>query len=237
MQNRQQKRQSKIVTFSGIDGAGKSTQIQSLQRGLEEAGLHVELVAFWEDVAKLKRIREGVGHSIFKGDKGIGSPSAPINRRDKNVRSSPMTGIRVVLYLVDAISTWFAVKKASRAEADLVMFDRYIYDEMANLSLRNPLLRAYVRMLLKLVPKPDISYLLDADPMHARARKPEYPLEFLVMNRQSYLDLSKMVDRMIVVPALPVDEVERIVLQTAFSLFQIEGAGVCEDGESRILVG
>ncbi|MGA8671685.1 MAG: thymidylate kinase [Terracidiphilus sp.] len=237
MQNRQQKRQSKIVTFSGIDGAGKSTQIQSLQRGLEEAGLHVQLVAFWEDVARLKRIREGVGHSIFKGDKGVGSPSAPINRRDKNVRSSSMTGIRVVLYLVDAISTWFAVKKASRVEADVVMFDRYIYDEMANLSLRNPLLRAYVRLLLKLVPKPDISYLLDADPKHARTRKPEYPLDFLTINRQSYLDLSKMVDRMIVVQALSVDEVKRIVLQNAFSVFQIESAGVCEDGDSRILVG
>jgi thymidylate kinase len=237
MQNRQQKRQSKIVTFSGIDGAGKSTQIQSLQRGLEEAGLHVELVAFWEDVARLKRIREGVGHSIFKGDKGVGSPSAPINRRDKNVRSSPMTVVRVVLYFIDAISTWCAVRKALRTNADFVICDRYIYDEMANLSLRNPLLRAYVRLLLKLVPKPDISYLLDADPKHARARKPEYPLDFLAFNRQSYLNLSKMVDRMIVVSALPVDEVKRIVLQNAFSLFQIESAGVCEDGEPRILVG
>jgi thymidylate kinase len=237
MQNRQEKRQSKIVTFSGIDGAGKSTQIQSLQRGLEKAGLHVKLVAFWEDVARLKRIREGAGHSIFKGDKGVGSPSAPINRRDKNVRSLPMSMVRVVLYLVDAVSTWFAVKKALRADADLVIFDRYIYDELANLSLSNPLLRTYARLILKLIPSPDIGYLLDADPMQARARKPEYPLDFLVINRQSYLGLSKMVDWMIVVPALPMEEVKRIVLQNTFNLFQIEGAGVCEEGESRILVG
>ncbi len=236
MQDRPQKRQTKIVTFSGIDGAGKSTQIQLLRRGFGDAGLDVELVVFWEDVARLKWIRERAGHSIFKGDKGVGSPSAPINRRDKNVRSWPMTVVRVILYLIDAISTWLAVKKASRADSELVIFDRYIYDELANLSFSNPLLRAYAWLILKLIPSPDISYLLDADPMQARARKPEYPLDFLVTNRQSYLDVSKMVDWMIVVPPLPADEVKQIVFQNAFRLFQVEGAGV-SGGESRIPVG
>jgi hypothetical protein len=179
---------------------------------LKEDGHRVLLIRFWDDIAKLTRLREGTGHRIFKGDKGVGSPSAPIDRRDKNVRSWFMTGVRLFLYFIDAISVWFVVDKALRSKADLIVFDRYIYDELANLPLRKPLIRAYVRLIMKLVPAPDISYLLDADPVKARARKPEYPLEFLHTNRQSYLDLSELVGGMTVIVSMPIREVERAVL-------------------------
>src|SRR5665213_1540291 len=76
-----------LISFSGIDGAGKSTQIENLRTHLQASGLQVDIITFWDDVATLKQFREGVGHKIFKGDQGVGSPDAPIERRDKNVRS------------------------------------------------------------------------------------------------------------------------------------------------------
>jgi thymidylate kinase len=126
-----------------------------------------------------------------------------------------MTGVRLFLYFIDAISVRLAVERAVNSGADLVILDRYIFDELANLKLRNPAIRAYVRLIMKLVPKPDISYLLDADPVKARARKPEYPLEFLHTNRQSYLTLSGLVGGMTVIAAMPVKEVKRVVLRHA----------------------
>ena len=188
-----QKTSTKFVSFSGIDGAGKSTQIEALRLRLEQDGLRVLEVKFWDDIARLTRLRENTGHVIFKGDKGIGSPAAPINRRDKNVQSWPMTAVRLFIYFLDAFSTRSAVKKALRSGADLVIFDRYIYDELANLNLRNPAIPAYIWLMMKIVPRPHISYLLDADPVKARARKPEYPLDFLHTNRQTYLSLSELV--------------------------------------------
>jgi thymidylate kinase len=203
------------VSFSGIDGAGKSTQIEALCARLREDGLRILLITFWDDVARLTRIREATGHRIFKGDKGVGTPLSPINRQDKNVKSWLMTCVRLFLYLVDAVSVRNVVNKALRSQVDLVIFDRYTYDELANLTLRNPAIRAYVRLIMKFVPRPHISYLLDADPIEARARKPEYPIEFLYTNRHSYLALNELVGGMTVIAPMPICEAAQAILRHA----------------------
>ena len=202
-----------LVSFSGIDGAGKSTQIEALSSRLVHAGLHVRLIRFWDDVARLKTIRETSGHAIFRGDKGAGSPAAPINRRDKNVQSGIMTMVRLFLYMADALSLRWVAKRVTQSGADVVIFDRYLFDELANLNLQNRAIRAYARLLLALVPKPHASFLLDADPEQARARKPEYPLEFLHKNRQSYLSLAAMAEGITVVTPMPIDKIQGFVLE------------------------
>jgi thymidylate kinase len=198
-----------------MDGAGKSTQIHNLRTRLTDAGLKVSIVTFWDDVARLTQLRETSGHTLFKGDKGVGSPDAPINRRDKNVRSWPMTAVRYFLYLVDAVSLRLVVKKSLKSDADFIIFDRYAYDELANLTLSNPLTRLYVRFIMWVVPRPHVSYVLDADPVQARARKPEYPLEFLYFCRASYLALNDLIGGMTVIPPMPVEDVAREVLRHA----------------------
>jgi thymidylate kinase len=201
-----------LISFSGIDGAGKSTQIESLRARLSQAGVRVSLVTFWNDVARLTRVREVSGHTLFQGDSGVGTPARPVNRQDKNVQSWYMTPVRFCLYFVDAISLRRVIAKTLASDADVVIFDRYLYDELANLSLRDTLTRAYVRLLLMLVPHPEISYLLDADPVQARARKPEYPLDFLHSSRASYLALSKLAGMTIIAPQ-PVEDVAQQILK------------------------
>ena len=182
-----------LVSFSGIDGAGKTTQIDNLIDSLRDAGLRVRLIAFWDDIATFRRFREGLGHAIFRGEIGVGAPGKPVNRRDKNVQNPFTISARMVLCLIDAISMRFALAKIKRnQDADIVIFDRYLYDQLVNLGIHYRASRIYTRLLLKFVPRPDIAYLLDADPEMARARKPEYPAEYLRNTRACYLAISKI---------------------------------------------
>lgn len=214
-----------LVSFSGIDGAGKSTQIENLDSRLSAAGLRVRRLAFWDDIAVLRRLREHSRTALLKGDAGIGAPDKPVNRRDKNVQTWYMNGFRFFLYSLDAAWLNVVVWKTIRTDADVVIFDRYLYDELANLPLRSRLTRSYVHLMLKFVPRPDIAYLLDADPVQARERKPEYPLEFVQSNRAAYLALSKLTAGMTVISPGSTDEVASHVLQQIWKKLSPERCG------------
>jgi thymidylate kinase len=199
-----------LVTFSGLDGSGKSTQIEHLMRCLAARGTSTRRVAFWDDVVVLSRYRESFVHRVYKSQRGIGALGKPVERRDKNVRRWYLNLVRHGLYLADALHlAWVVVR--NRRSAEVVIFDRYIYDEWANLPLENALTRWYVRVVDTIVPRPDLAFLLDADPVAARARKPEYPAEFLRQCRRSYKRLAVLVGTMTLIPPLPLAQAKQQV--------------------------
>ena len=66
-----------LVSFSGIDGAGKSTQIENLRHHLSAAGLQVQQLAFWDDVAVLRRFREFLTQRAAQGRRRHSGPNKP----------------------------------------------------------------------------------------------------------------------------------------------------------------
>lgn len=219
-----------LISFSGIDGAGKSTQIANLCSFLGAAGLQVKIVTFWDDVVVLRSFRESAGHKVFRGDKGVGSPDAPIHRRDKNIRSPLMTSVRLGLYWLDAVSYARSVRRARNSDADVVIFDRCLYDELANLDLRSGLTRKFVHSIMRIAPRLDLSFFLDADPEQAHRRKPEYPLEFVHANRAAYLRLSEFLGGIEVIPPLPLEQAKTAVVRQVLRRFFSRPSGNA-DGE------
>jgi thymidylate kinase len=211
-------RRAIVITFSGIDGAGKSTQIKALKDRLRELGLYVTSRTFWDDVVAFARVRESLSLAAFKGDAGVGSPQKPIHRRDKNVSAWYVTAVRLGFYLLDTFRLCWVLAKIPH-KADAVIFDRYIFDELANLPLHFAPIRFFVRILLRLAPQPDVAFLLDADPAVASVRKPEYPVEFQHRNRNAYLALSRWVPTMRIIAPGATEavsmEIDRVLRQSA----------------------
>ena len=203
-----------LITFSGIDGAGKSTQIDKLRRYLSEQGIPVETLTFWDNVAVLASLRSGFSRRVLESDGQVGTPERPANRNDKNRQSLPLLLGRSLLHLLDVFRLRRIVRRAKSASPSrgVIIFDRYIYDQLAALPLAHWLARSFASLILKLAPQPDLSFLLDAVPEEARARKPEYPLEFLRVYRDSYLELGRMV-RLSFVSAAGADEVHAAILE------------------------
>jgi thymidylate kinase len=105
----------------------------------------------------------------------------------------------------------------------VIIFDRYIYDQLATMSLDNALARAYARLILQIVPRPDVSYVLDAIPEEARRRKPEYPLDFLHKYRHSYLQLQKLA-HLDLIGAMPLEDVRTAILKKLERCIKLEAA-------------
>ncbi len=201
-----------LISFSGLDGAGKTTQIAALRESISHLGMRSELLTFWDDVVVASRWREGFVHKVLGSERGVGAPGSPVNRRDKNVHRGYLTLMRHVLYLADAIHLRMVLRRACRVENDVIVVDRYLYDELANLPLENRFSAAFAKLLSRIAPRPDLIFLLDTDPELAHARKPEYPVNFMCHSRRRYFRLAQLLGTMTIIAPLALEDARREIL-------------------------
>jgi thymidylate kinase len=195
-----------VITFSGIDGAGKTTQIEHVSSCLQQRGLRVTRLSFWDDVAVWSNVRAGVGNWTAHARAVPTTEHFSAPRNNKHVRKWYLTAARSGFYMLDVARLHFLLASQRLRNSDVVIFDRYVYDQIANFHSQS-FSRLYGKLLLKQTPKPDLAFILDASPDAAFARKPEYPLEFVHRNRRNFLRLCELVPQLIVIPGAAPDEV------------------------------
>lgn len=202
-----------LITFSGIDGAGKTTQISHLSSHLQKQGLRLLRFSFWDHVAVWSEMRAGVGHRAadsWRADRMTQRSFAPKN--NKHVRKWYLTAARLGFCLLDVARLQRLLASPLVRNSDVVIFDRYMYDQIANVSSRSYAARIYSKMLLKQTPAPDLAFVLDASPPAAFLRKPEYPMEFMYESRQRFLHLLELIPHLNIISDTGEENVRREIL-------------------------
>lgn len=181
-----------LITFSGLDGAGKSTLIEFVSTTLEQKRRAVRVLHLNDEVgiyAVLRSLRDRV-----RGRREVALvPGAPDPRSQKLQRPSPRgwrgvlsrwrtaivwnKPVRRLLYLVDlAIFQGYRFWLETVRGRVLIM-DRYFYDTLVDVTNGRP--RLWTRFLERLTPEPTVPVFLDISPEESFRRKREFSIDYL----------------------------------------------------------
>jgi len=164
------------IVFLGVDGAGKSSVVRVIREQLAGAFARTTGYSFPPNVlGRLLRRPEG-------------APSLPHAAPPRPFLAS-MT--RAVCYwFVHSTVGYYVTIYPALARSTLVLHDRHLVD-----ALVDPRRYRYtgspqlLRLIWRLVPRPDLVILLDAAPEVLQARKQELPFDEMVRQRAAYLSL------------------------------------------------
>lgn len=164
-----------LITFSGLDGAGKSTLVRWLQQTLERQNRRVVVFHMNDHVgvyAYLRQLRNHLGGAAPSPKNGRAGPL-------RRVRDALLWGklLRRVIYPLDLLLFLVYRLYHEVLRRRVVIMDRYFYDTLVDVADGRHW--GALRLLQRLTPTPDLAVLLDVGPEESYARKRDYPVEYL----------------------------------------------------------
>ena len=211
--SRKRRRHQVRVSFSGLDGAGKSSQIESLVAGLREQERSAEVLwmpfKFWPQQAKnvvperlRSRLRPRNQLEVVQVKRSDQQPapregSSP-TPTGATVRVKAVGALRsgawTVLGTVAAVSTGLSLRhRISSSDADVLVLDRYRLDSLVKLRWAFPHLpqRWLAGIVRSVAPRPDLEVLFRVQPEVAYARKPaQWTVDELTRQARLYDELA-----------------------------------------------
>jgi len=174
-----------VITFSGLDGAGKSTLIEWLRIELEEQRHRVTVLHLEHNVgvyAAVRRLRDGAAR-LARRSSGGPPPVAAARGRGatllRRIRDAVVWSklVRRVIYPLDVVVFLCYRAYLEGIRGRVLIMDRYFYDTLVDVSSERS--RRWIRWLKRITPTPTLPLLLDTGPEQAYARKGEYSLAYL----------------------------------------------------------
>ena len=185
-----------LITFSGLDGAGKSTLAEWLKETLERQGRRVAVFHMNDHVGAYAYVRT-LRNWLFGGpprgfaapgesERPSGPPSPTPGRAGPSVRERVWRvrvaivwnkPLRRLLYTLDLLVFWGYRLYLEKGKRQILIMDRYFYDTLVDVSDGRHWF--WIRVLQRITPTPEVPVFLDIGPEESFSRKGEYSVPYL----------------------------------------------------------
>lgn len=167
----------KLTTLSGLDGSGKSTQIELLKEYLKKRD---------KSFFYFHAVEFSVGN-IWKRNFHNGS-FASISRESVTKASWLQIQLRKIALLIDIFRFRRLMKKMN---VDYIISDRYFFDSVVNINFLSG--KSKYRLAECFIPKPDRAFFIKVSPekIMQRDRKPDQGMEYLKTKKKLFEQKAK----------------------------------------------
>ena len=174
----------KLITISGLDGSGKSTQIELIKEYLKSQNkrvfyFHAIEFGLAKKISCLLDIRCPIGHRMSKKEKSV------------TRANFFQIFLRKIFLIIDLWRFKKLYKKLEKNGFDYILSDRYFYDSIINIEYLSgyPKIQPLASQRLNLRPPvPNLAIYLQTDPemIMSRERKPDQGIDYLEKKKKLY---------------------------------------------------
>ncbi len=174
----------KLISISGLDGSGKSTQIELLKKHFEAQGKKVSYFHGVQFSIANRRKSQNVERGTREGQNDTG----------KSVTEAGWLKItlRKIAFIIDTLRFSLLRAQLESQNVDFLLSDRFFYDSLINIAYlehQNP-----SSLLAKIMPRSDIALYIQIEPsiIMERQRTPEQGIAYLQDKKKLYDSIANL---------------------------------------------
>lgn len=211
-------KKGKFICIIGIDGSGKTTQAKKLQMNLQNRGFKCKYV-YGRIIPLFPRPFMFLGRKIFLKNSSIYTDFNNYSSKKKELFNNKFLSKAYQSFILfDYLIQVFVKIKIPLLLGFTLVSDRYAYDTIitdlsVDLNYTDETLKSMLSNLFKVIPSPDIVFLIDVPEEIAFSRKDDVPdINYLRERRSTYLKVANWCNMIVVDGSKTLSEIENLIL-------------------------